>query len=144
VGGYLLAVGLHALWNAAATLGNATTFLNVYFLIMVPVFIGAALLVKWARRREQRIVAKALPELAGEGLVAASEVELLGSLKQRREWRRKVQRKFGSAAARAIEEYQVAVTELAFARHSRNGREQELAGTVRVTRATAAREAARK
>jgi protease PrsW len=143
-GGYLLAVALHALWNAAATLGNATTFLNVYFLIMVPVFIGAVLLVQWARRREQRIVAKALPELAGEGLVAASEVELLGSLKQRREWRRKIQRKFGSAAARAIEEYQVAVTELAFARHSRNGREQELTGTVRVTRATAAREATRK
>jgi RsiW-degrading membrane proteinase PrsW (M82 family) len=143
LGGYLLAVGLHALWNGAATLGNARTFLNVYFLIMVPVFICAGVLVNWARKREQKIVAGALPELAREGLVASSEVELLGSLKQRREWRRRVRRKFGGTAAKAVEDYQVAVTELAFARNSRSGREQELAATVRVARATAVREASR-
>jgi len=31
---------LHALWNGAATLGGGQTFLNVYFLIMVPIFIA--------------------------------------------------------------------------------------------------------
>jgi RsiW-degrading membrane proteinase PrsW (M82 family) len=144
LGGYLVAVGLHALWNAAATLGNATTFLNVYFLIMVPVFFGAVLLVNWARKREQKIVASALPGMAREGLVAASEVELLANLKRRRQWRRKVQRRSGVVAARAVAEYQVAVTELAFARHSGNGREQEFMTAVRDSRAIAVREADKK
>ncbi len=143
LGGYLLAVGLHALWNAAATLGSGTTFLNVYFLIMVPLFIAAAVLVNWARKREQKIVAAALPGLVEEGLVAPSEVELLASLKRRREWRVKARRQFGAEAGVAVAEYQVAVTELAFALNSRNGREGELAGAVRRSRA-AAREASRR
>ncbi|MEV4311080.1 PrsW family intramembrane metalloprotease [Actinocrispum sp. NPDC049592] len=143
LGGYLLAVGLHALWNAAATLGSGTTFLNVYFLIMVPLFVAAGVLVNWARKREQKIVAAALPRLVEEGLVAPSEVELLSSLKRRKEWRVKARRQFGAGAGAAVGEYQVAVTELAFALHSRNGREGELAGVVRRSRA-AAREASRR
>ncbi|TCO57995.1 PrsW family intramembrane metalloprotease [Actinocrispum wychmicini] len=139
--GYVIAVGLHALWNAAATLGNARTFLNVYFLIMVPVFVGAAALVHWARKREQRIVAAALPEFVREGLVAASETELLGSLRRRLEWRRRIRRKYGPVAARAVADYQVTVTELAFARASHNGREEEYTNAVRVARATAVRAA---
>jgi RsiW-degrading membrane proteinase PrsW (M82 family) len=145
--GYLTAVVLHAMWNAAATLGNATTFLNVYFLIMVPVFLGAALLVNWARKREQKIVAGALPEMSREGLIAASEVDLLASLKRRREWRRKINRKSGPAAARAVEDYQIAVTELAFYRNRvalDDQLEQEMITFVRSSRATAVREASRK
>lgn len=142
--GYLLAVGLHALWNAAATLGTARTFLNVYFLIMVPVFAAAGLLVRWARRREQRIVAAALPGLAREGLVATSEIPLLGSLKGRRDWRRRIRGSYGPEAAQAVADYQVAVTELAFARASHNGREEEFTNTVRVARATAVRAASSK
>jgi RsiW-degrading membrane proteinase PrsW (M82 family) len=144
LGGYLLAVGLHALWNGAATLGNATTFLNVYFLIMVPLFIAAAVLVNWARKREQKIVTAALPDLAREGLVAPSEVDLLASLKRRREWRRKVRRKAGPTAAQAVADYQTAVTELAFARNSGNDRAHQLAMAVRSARATAAQEATRR
>jgi RsiW-degrading membrane proteinase PrsW (M82 family) len=145
--GYSAAVVLHAMWNAAATLGNATTFLNVYFLIMVPVFLGAALLVNWARKREQRIVAEALPELARDGLVAASEVALLCSLKRRREWRKRINRRSGPVAARAVEEYQIAVTELAFYRHRATRdehHEQQLVTTVRASRVTAVREASPK
>ncbi|MET0135891.1 MAG: PrsW family intramembrane metalloprotease [Kibdelosporangium sp.] len=138
--GFLTAVVLHAAWNAAATLGTATTFLNVYFLIMVPVFVGAALLVNWARKREQKIVARNLTGLVEDGLVPASEVELLASLKRRREWRRKIRRKSGPAAGKAIVDYQVAVTELAFFRNHANrdpDREQVLEEAVRVSRATA-------
>ncbi|MBE1466066.1 PrsW family intramembrane metalloprotease [Kibdelosporangium phytohabitans] len=139
VGGYLAAVVLHALWNSAATLGNATTFLNVYFLIMLPVFVMAAVLVNWARKREQKIIAAALPRLVSEGLIAAGEVEVLANLKRRREWRRKVARKSGPEAGRAVADYQTAVTELAFHRHSHPGDEAErlLEQAVRVSRATA-------
>ncbi|NRN66183.1 PrsW family intramembrane metalloprotease [Kibdelosporangium sp. 4NS15] len=139
LGGYLAAVVLHSLWNSAATLGNATTFLNVYFLIMLPVFLGAALLANWARKREAKIIAVALPRLVDEGLIAANEVELLSNLKRRREWRRKVARKAGPQAGRAVADYQTAVTELAFHRHSHADGEDEqlLTQAVRVSRATA-------
>ncbi|WP_092529708.1 PrsW family intramembrane metalloprotease [Amycolatopsis arida] len=150
LGGYLGAVLLHALWNAAATLGGATTFLDVYFLIMVPMFVGVLLLVLWQRRREQRIVAAALPAMAEARWIARSEVELLASLRGRRRWRRQARRESGRRAARAVADYQAGVTELAFLRrnlrlgHSDNGdrrRHDELLAVVRATRAEAVRQA---
>jgi protease PrsW len=140
IAGFSAAVLLHAAWNAAATLGTATTFLNVYFLIMVPVFFGAVALVNWARKREQKIIATALPGMVESGLIAASEVDLLASLKRRREWRRKVRRKSGPAAGRAVLDYQTAVTELAFYSshaHLDGDRSHMLETAVRVSRATA-------
>ncbi|SMD00193.1 Membrane proteinase PrsW, cleaves anti-sigma factor RsiW, M82 family [Kibdelosporangium aridum] len=139
LGGYLGAVVLHSLWNSAATLGNATTFLNVYFLIMLPVFIGAGVLVNWARKREQKIIAVALPRMVGDGLIAPGEVDVLANLKRRRQWRKKVARKAGPDAGRAVADYQTAVSELAFYRNSHSGGEVEqlLIQAVRVSRATA-------
>ncbi|OZM71019.1 PrsW family intramembrane metalloprotease [Amycolatopsis antarctica] len=116
LGGYAAAVALHALWNAAATLGGADTFLNVYFLIMVPMFVCVLLLVLWQRRREQRVVADALPDMAAARWIARSEVELLASLSGRRFWRRQAARESGRRAARAVAAYQATVTELAFLR----------------------------
>jgi protease PrsW len=143
LGGYLGAVCLHALWNAAATLGGAKTFLNVYFLIMVPMFIAVLLLVMFQRRREQRIVAAALPEMVRERWIAASEVELLSSLTGRRAWRRQVRRQSGRRAARAVAAYQVSVTELAFlSRHKGNpvaARNRELLANLRAARTAAVR-----
>lgn len=115
--GYLCAAGLHSLWNFSTTVGDGTTFINLYFLIMVPIFVGMVLLVIWQRRREQRIVAAQLPEMAANRWIAASEVALLASLPGRRNWRRAVRRKVGEQAARAVSGYQHAVTELAFLRH---------------------------
>ncbi|SFB08833.1 Membrane proteinase PrsW, cleaves anti-sigma factor RsiW, M82 family [Amycolatopsis marina] len=148
LGGYLGAVGLHALWNASATLGGATTFLNVYFLIMVPMFIGLLLLVLWQRRREQRIVAAALPEMAEARWIARSEMELLASLTGRRRWRRQARRESGRAAGRAVGAYQASVTELAFLRRNLacgnaelegNRRHAELLAVLRSVRAEAVR-----
>jgi RsiW-degrading membrane proteinase PrsW (M82 family) len=115
--GYLLAAGLHSLWNFSTTVGDGTTFINLYFLIMVPIFAGMVVLVVWQRRREQRIVAVQLPEMAANRWIAASEVALLSSLPGRRNWRRAVRRKVGDEAARAVSAYQHSVTELAFLRH---------------------------
>lgn len=146
--GYLAAVCLHVLWNAAATLGGATTFLNVYFLIMVPIFIGVASLVSWQRRREQRIVAAALPAMANARWIAPSEVDLLASLSGRRGWRRQAARESGRPAAKAVGEYQAAVTELAFLRRGKAAsvpgegqrrRQEELLGVLRASRTKAVR-----
>ncbi|XVV04212.1 PrsW family intramembrane metalloprotease [Actinosynnema sp. CA-248983] len=115
--GYLGAAGLHSLWNFSTTVGTGSTFINLYFLIMVPVFAAMVWLVVWQRRREQRIVAGQLPEMAANRWIASSEVTLLASLQGRRRWRRTVRRKVGEQAARAVAGYQVAATELAFLRH---------------------------
>jgi RsiW-degrading membrane proteinase PrsW (M82 family) len=114
--GYLLAVVLHALWNGSATFGGGGAFLGVYLYIMVPLFLGMVLLVVWQRRREQRTVRAELPDFAAAGWIAPSEVPLLGSLVGRNRWRRAVRRRSGRASARAVTDYQTAVTDLAFLR----------------------------
>jgi hypothetical protein len=116
LGGYLLAVALHALWNGAATFGGSSAFFAVYGTVMVPVFIALLMLVIWQRRREQRVVAEQLPGFAAAGWIAPSEIELLASLAGRRGWRAAVRRRSGRAAAGAVAEYQAAVTEMAFIR----------------------------
>ncbi|UJW36528.1 PrsW family intramembrane metalloprotease [Saccharothrix sp. AJ9571] len=148
LGGYLAAVALHALWNGAATLGGAEAFLNIYFLIMVPMFIGVAMLVVWHRRREQRIVAAELPAMASTRWIAPSEVDLLASLPGRRKWRRLAAKESGRAAGRAVGTYQSAVTELAFLRRAMatgtapadaESHHEELVATLRSARAEAVR-----
>ncbi|MFC7341125.1 PrsW family intramembrane metalloprotease [Saccharopolyspora griseoalba] len=116
VAGYLAAVLLHAVWNSATFLGG-TEFINVYFLIMVPIFLGTFALVVWQRKREQRIVIEQLPKLERAGLIARSEMEMLASLTGRQGWRRKVRSRSGSQAAKSVRDYQIAVTELAFLQH---------------------------
>jgi RsiW-degrading membrane proteinase PrsW (M82 family) len=118
VAGYLGAVALHALWNGSATLGDGEVFLTVYFLVMVPIFVVSVLFVRWHRRREQRIVVKALPEMVQQRHVAASEIGKLASLTGRRASRAQARKRAGRAAARAMAGYQAAVSELAFLRHA--------------------------
>ncbi|OLF07975.1 hypothetical protein BU204_34935 [Actinophytocola xanthii] len=118
IGGYLAAVLLHAMWNGAATLGTAETFLNVYFLVMVPIFIVGVLFVGWHRRREQRIVARALPDMVERGWVDPADARRLTTLAARRAWRARVARRSGRRAARTLGLYQAAITELAFLWHS--------------------------
>lgn len=123
IAGYLGAVVLHGLWNGSATIGGGIGFLSVYGLVMVPLFIGMIVLVVWQRRREQRVVAAALPRFAAAGWIMPSEATLLTSLAGRRGWRAAVRKRSGPEAARALAQYQVLVTQLAFlqARMERGG-----------------------
>jgi protease PrsW len=149
IGGYVAAVTLHAMWNAAATFGTAQTFLNVYFLVMVPIFIAGVMFVGWHRRREQKIVARALPVMVGRGWVDERDIERLTNLAGRRAWRARTVRRKGKAAARDLGNYQAAVTELAFlwhaARHGLAGpdaaeRETRLIAALQSTRQHAQRQ----
>lgn len=112
--GYLAAVFLHALWNGSAYLLGGGGFFVVYVLVMVPLFIAMAIVVVWQRRREQRIVATHLPRFVAAGWIAPDEVRHLVSLQGRRGWQAAVKRHWGPAAAKAVRDYQTAVTELAF------------------------------
>lgn len=145
IGGYVVAVLLHALWNGAALLGGAKTFLNVYFLIMVPLFIGVFSVVVMQRRREQRIVAAALPMMVDARWIAPTEVALLASLSGRRSWRKQARKQSGREAAKAVGRYQASVTELAFLRRGRKPtddakqRQRELLQVLKTSRAEAVR-----
>ncbi len=114
--GYLLAVLLHAVWNASAALFGGTAFIGVYGFVMVPLFVAMVGVVVWQRRREQKVVADQLPLFARAGWIAPSEVQLLASMAGRRGWRAAVRQRSGRAAAAAVADYQAAVTELAFLR----------------------------
>lgn len=118
IAGYVAAVVLHALWNGASVLAATPGgFFQIYLFVMVPIFVGLVLLVVFARRREARIVAAQLPGFAAAGWIAPSEVTLLARLSRRKGWRTLVRRRSGPAAAKAVAEYQSAVTELAFMRN---------------------------
>lgn len=118
IAGYVAAVVLHALWNGASVLAATPGgFYQIYLFVMVPIFVGLILLVVFARRREARIVAAQLPGFAAAGWIAPSEVPLLARLSRRRGWRTLVRRRSGPAAAKAVADYQSAVTELAFMRN---------------------------
>jgi RsiW-degrading membrane proteinase PrsW (M82 family) len=112
--GYAGAVLLHALWNSSASLLGGTVFPGIYGFIMLPVFVGMVILVIYQRRREQQVIAAQLPGFAQEGWIAPSEIALLSSLAGRRGWRAAVRRRSGRQVAKAVSDYQVAVTELAF------------------------------
>lgn len=143
--GYVVGVCLHALWNSAATLGGSNAFLTVYFLVMVPLFIGVVYVIVLQRRREQKIVAAALPRMAAARWISPSEIQLLASLSGRRAWRRQARRESGRAAARAVAQYQASVSELAFLRRTRlrtdddRRRQDELLHTLQAARADAVR-----
>jgi RsiW-degrading membrane proteinase PrsW (M82 family) len=127
--GYAGAVLLHALWNGSASLVGGTAFYGVYGFIMVPLFLALIVLVLWQRRREQRIVAEQLPGFAQAGWIAPSEIPLLSSLAGRRGWQRAVRRRSGKKVAKAVVEYQAAVTELAYLRaKAARGAVPEVAG----------------
>jgi protease PrsW len=134
--GYLLAVLLHAVWNGAATVLEGG-FFQVYILVMLPLFLAMAGIVVWQRRREAKTVADQLPSFAQAGWIAWSEVPLLGNLARRKGWRREVKRRSGPHAARAVADYQAAVTELAFLRSRiargsvRDSAEELLSGRLR-------------
>ncbi|MBW0102824.1 PrsW family intramembrane metalloprotease, partial [Pseudonocardia sp. KRD291] len=116
--GYAVAIVLHGLWNAASVFSSSPdTFYEIYAFVMLPLFVGLVVLVVFARRREARIVTAELPGFAAAGWIAPSEVPLLADLSRRRGWRALVQRRSGRSAARAVADYQAAVTELAFMRH---------------------------
>ncbi|PZF80714.1 PrsW family intramembrane metalloprotease [Jiangella anatolica] len=113
--GYLLAAGLHALWNASALWDDdGSGFIAVYVIVMVPLFAGMLGIAVWQRRREQRIVAARLGEFVQAGWIPWYEVDLLSTMRSRRRWTRAMRTQYGGDAARAVRAYQVAVTELAF------------------------------
>ena len=112
--GYLVAVGLHGLWNYSASLGS--TFLVLYVLVQVPLFVGYLVMAVLSRRREARVIATHLAEYAAAGWVDPADAAMLGSLRVRRAARRWAARVAGPDGARRMRRFQALASELAFLR----------------------------
>lgn len=114
--GYILAVVAHGLWNGSTIFG-AQGFFGVYIVLMVPAFVGLALLGMWARRSEARMLTTALTDAARRGLIPATDIGWVVDLRARRAARRYAERHAGPGAAAAMRDYQQAAIELGFLHH---------------------------
>ena len=109
--GLIPAMLLHAFWNGA--LYFVSDFFVYYFIVQVPLFIGAVLVAFWLRRQEAKITRDRLGEYAGVGWFNPDEVVALATPAGRRQslvWAR--QRGKGKEMKRYIQD----ATKLAFAR----------------------------
>lgn len=80
------AIALHALWNGALLV--VTDFFGYYFLIQVPLFIFAIIVVVMLRKAEQRATRGALQLYADAGWFVDGEVSMLATAPGRRAARR--------------------------------------------------------
>jgi hypothetical protein len=115
LGGWLVAVVLHAAWNLAAV-SSLGGFVTGYVLFQVPIFVAAVVLAVLARRREGRVVATNLEVYVRSGWLTQGEVRMLASLPERSTARAWAQRTSGDDARTAMRDFQELATELAFLR----------------------------
>lgn len=109
--GFIPAILLHGFWNGA--LYFVSDFFGYYFLVQVPLFIGAVLAAIFLRRQEAKITRDRLGEYAGVGWFNPDEVVSLATPAGRRQsmvWARQ------RGKAKEMKRYINDATKLAFAR----------------------------
>ncbi|GAA4125733.1 PrsW family intramembrane metalloprotease [Knoellia locipacati] len=115
LGGFLLAVIAHAVWNLAAVSGGEG-LIAVYLVVQVPLFLAFLGFVVWVRRREGRLIGQFLNAYADAGWLSSAEVAMLASMPKRREARQWARANGGRQALRSMEDFQDAASELALLR----------------------------
>lgn len=116
LGGYVLAVLAHGIWNGSTVFG-AGGFFGVYLVLMVPAFVGLVSLAVWARRSEARMLGAALSDAASRGLMPATDIGWVVDLRARRTARAHARQHGGEQGLAAMRDYQQAVVELGFLHH---------------------------
>lgn len=111
VGGWLCAIGLHALWNGSTIIGLAGLALS--YLILIVVLAGVIVVLVVDRQRLVRSIRTHLPPYVPSGLVTPPDVTMLGTIGGRRQARRWARGVAGVVGMRAMSDYQLAATELA-------------------------------
>lgn len=114
IAGYCCAVVAHASWNGAVFFLGARGFVYTYLFAMVPAFMLMVGFAVWARRREGRMMTRALADCAQRGFLDPAEIPWLVRLPARRMARRHARAAGGRAAYDAMRSYQQDATELAF------------------------------
>jgi RsiW-degrading membrane proteinase PrsW (M82 family) len=108
--GWLVAVTLHALWNYALAAGVGR--LALAYAALCAVFVIVLIAVIMDRRRIIALLRRYLPEYEPSGIIAAPDIAMLSSLRDRRQARQWARLHSGLAGLREMSEYQLAATEL--------------------------------
>ncbi|MCL2541098.1 MAG: PrsW family intramembrane metalloprotease [Nocardioidaceae bacterium] len=116
LGGFVLAVVAHGVWNASTVYGFGS-FVVVYAVLGAPAFAAMLSIALWARSSERRVLSTALTDAAGRGLIPASDIDWVVDLRARRVARRHARVQGGSEAVRAMRDYQQAAVELGYLHH---------------------------
>ncbi|HMF57403.1 MAG TPA: PrsW family intramembrane metalloprotease [Pyrinomonadaceae bacterium] len=78
--GFGLAILLHATWNGSITFFGGLGFLITYFVVMVPIFVAAIVVIFFALRREGRVVREQLLCDYQRGFLTPEEYQCLCSV----------------------------------------------------------------
>jgi RsiW-degrading membrane proteinase PrsW (M82 family) len=124
--GLLAAMVLHGLWNGLTVFGPGGIVLAYGMLACVVT--GLLAVVVADRRRMVKLIWQFLPTYTPTGLVTDADLQMLCSLRRRRQARRWARAEGGRRGARAMADYQLAATELALV-HLRAQRQAIEAGS---------------
>lgn len=111
IGGWCLAIFLHMSWN----FGNSFGLLGLGVSVLIAASWVTVLIILLVRDRHRLVgtIRHFLPMYIPSGIVTATDITMLSSLRNRRDARRVIRTRFGPRAAKAMEDYQLAATELA-------------------------------
>ncbi|MCA1814874.1 MAG: PrsW family intramembrane metalloprotease [Acidobacteria bacterium] len=115
IAGLAAAMTLHCLWNLSITIHPAL-YLLLYFLVMVPVFVGVLVAVGFALRREGRIVRAQLQPDTASGLLTPQDLDCLCSVRGRVSASFNALTRGGYATWRTRRQFHGVASELAFHR----------------------------
>ena len=119
--GFALAIILHSSWNTSLYISqrseNGLIALAMYFVVMVPIFIGVLLTVFFALRREGRILREHLRCDVERGFLTAEEFSRLCTVRGRMGSSFNSLRRSGVGAWRARMQFNSTASELAFHRN---------------------------
>ncbi len=118
IGGLLLAIILHGVWNSLASSQNFAAVGLGYLLVMIPLFVGLVALAIWLRTRETKLVATMLPAYVSQGWLTHVELAGLVTAASRRAARSAARGYGGNSAVKAVQEFQLAAIKLALLRQS--------------------------
>ncbi|GLU49455.1 PrsW family intramembrane metalloprotease [Nocardiopsis ansamitocini] len=111
IGGWMLAVFLHGMWNASTVFGWIG--LGVAYLVLFGLLVGIVAIAVHDRHNQVAAIGHYLPPYIPTGLVTPADVNMLSSMRGRKQARAWAARNAGRPGRRAMEDYQMAATELA-------------------------------
>ncbi|MGH3544787.1 MAG: PrsW family intramembrane metalloprotease [Mycobacteriales bacterium] len=117
-GGLMLAILLHAVWNAAASTADWRVLLVSYLVVVLPLLIGLIWLAIWLRTKEANVVGRLLPPYVAHGWLTTQDLASLATVTSRSSARSAARAYGGGDAAKAMQEFQLAATKLALLRQS--------------------------
>ena len=120
IGGWCLAIFLHMSWNFGSSfgllgLGISVLIATAWVTVLIVLLVGD-------RHRLVGTIRHFLPMYIPSGIVTPTDITMLSSLHTRRDARRVIRSRLGRQAARAMEDYQLAATELALLHASATSR----------------------